>query len=120
MLKNQLNSFRYAFQGIARLVATQTNAKIHLVAAASAIGLGCWLHISTTEWCFVVIAISSVLAAEAFNTALEDLTDLVSPEQHPLAGHAKDLAAAAVLLTAMGAATVGALIFLPKLWELLV
>jgi len=57
-----------------------------------------------------------VLAAEAFNTALENLTDLVSPDHHPLAGKAKDLAAGAVLLTAMCTAIVGTIIFLPKGW----
>ncbi len=119
MLKKQLNSFRYAFAGIGRLVATQTNAKIHLAAALGAIASGLYFQISTTEWCLVVFAICTVLAAEAFNTSLEDLTDLVSPGTHPLAGHAKDLAAAAVLLTAIGAAIVGCLIFLPKFLNLL-
>ncbi len=118
MLKKHLNSFRYAFAGIGRLVKTQANAKIHLAAALGVLAAGLYFQISTTEWCLIIIAICTVLAAEAFNTSLEDLTDLVSPNPHPLAGHAKDLAAGAVLLTAIGAAIVGILVFLPKFLNL--
>ncbi|MBK8562959.1 MAG: diacylglycerol kinase family protein [Saprospiraceae bacterium] len=115
MLKKRLNSFRYAFAGIADLVASQPNAKLHLAAAAVAIGAGFYFKIDRMEWCLVAMAIASVLAAEAFNTAIEHLTDLASPDHHPLAGKAKDVAAAAVLLTAIGAAAVGCIVFLPKL-----
>jgi diacylglycerol kinase len=115
MLRKRLNSFRYAFAGLADLVASQPNAKLHLAAAAAATGAGFYFEIDRMEWCLVVFAITSVLAAEAFNTALEHLTDLVSPDHHPLAGKAKDVAAAAVLLTAIGAAAVGCIVFLPKL-----
>ncbi len=119
MLKKQINSFRFAFKGIGRLVKTQTNAKIHLASLVIVVAAGLYFKIPVTEWCLVAFAISSVLAAEAFNTAIEDLTDLASPEHHPLAGHAKDLAAGAVLLTAIGAAIVGCLIFAPKFLKLL-
>ncbi len=119
MLGKRLNSFRYAFAGLAEMLRSQANAKIHLTAAVIATAAGAFFGLSATEWCLVVFAIVSVLAAEAFNTALENLTDLVSPGRHPLAGKAKDLAAAAVLLTALGAAVVGAIIFLPKLMKLL-
>ncbi|MCC6726587.1 MAG: diacylglycerol kinase family protein [Saprospiraceae bacterium] len=119
MLKKRLNSFRFAFAGIGELVASQTNAKIHLVAATLAVVAGFLLQINRTEWCAIVFAIAMVLAAEAFNTALEHLTDLVSPQYHPLAGKAKDVAAGAVLLTAIGAAAVGLLIFLPKILAIL-
>lgn len=114
MLKKRLNSFRYALAGIAHLFRSQPNAKVHLAAAVGAVGAGFFFEISTTEWCLVVFAIAMVLVAEAFNTAIEELTDLASPDFHPLAGRAKDSAAGAVLLTAIGAAVVGALIFLPK------
>ncbi len=115
MLRKRLNSFRYAFAGLDDLVASQPNAKLHLAAAAAAIGAGFFFEIDRTEWCLVVFAIASVLAAEAFNTSLEHLTDLVSPDHHPLAGKAKDVAAAGVLLAAIGAAVVGGIVFLPKL-----
>lgn len=97
---------------------SQPNAKIHLVAAVGAVFAGWYFEISATEWCLVVYAIAVVLAAEAFNTAIEELTDLTSPDFHPLAGKAKDSAAGAVLLTAIGAAIVGAIIFFPKVAKL--
>lgn len=115
MLKKRLNSFRYAFAGIASLIGSQPNAKIHLAAALSAIAAGLYFDLSETEWCLVALSIAFVFAAEGFNTALEHLTDLVSPGHHPLAGKAKDVAAGAVLFAAIGAAAVGAVIFLPKI-----
>ncbi|HFA49070.1 MAG TPA: diacylglycerol kinase family protein [Bacteroidetes bacterium] len=119
MVKRLLNSFGFALAGIRRLFATQPNARVHLVVTVLVLAGGFYFKISTAEWCLSVVAIAAVLAAEAFNTALEDLTDLVSPDHHPLAGHAKDMAAGAVLLTAAGAAIVGLLIFLPKILNLL-
>lgn len=113
--KKRLLSFVYAFQGLRELLKSQPNATLHLVAASLAVGAGFYLGISRLEWMAVAGCIAAVLAAEAFNTALEYLTDLVSPGHHPLAGKAKDVAAAGVLLTALGAAVVGLLIFLPKL-----
>ena len=118
MLKKRLNSFRYAIAGIADMTRSQANVKIHLVATVLVIIAGCYFDLNHTEWCLVVLAIASVLAAEGFNTALEYLTDLVSPNHHPLAGKAKDVAAGAVLLAAIGAAAVGLLIFLPKIMAL--
>ena len=118
MLKKRLRSFKYAFQGVADLVSSQPNMRIHLLAAVLVVAAGWFFSVSTTEWIILIIAISLVLMAEAFNTALEYLTDLVSPDHHPLAGKVKDVAAAAVLLMAIGAATVGLIIFLPKLQAL--
>lgn len=115
-LCRRLQSFRYAFRGAADLFASQPNARIHLAAAAAAIGAGFWLKISPSEWLAVLVCIALVFSLEAANTAIEYLTDLVSPDFHPLAGKAKDAAAAAVLLAAIGAATVGAVIFLPKIF----
>lgn len=77
------------------------------------------LKISITEWCFVTLCITLVIMAEAFNTAIENLTDLVSPDFHPLAGKTKDLAAGAVLIFSIGAVIVGLLIFLPKITKLI-
>ncbi len=115
MLRQRIKSFGFAFRGIFDLFRTETNARIHAAAAVFTTAAGFYFSISVTEWCLCVFAISSVLAAEAMNTGLEHLTDLVSPEYHVLAGKAKDAAAAAVLLTAAGAAIVGVLIFLPKI-----
>ena len=117
MIRRRLLSFKYAFQGLAYLFRSQPHARFHALAATLVIGLGWWLRINRTEWCLLTLCIGSVLAAEAFNTALEELTNLVSPDYHELAGRAKDVAAAAVLLTAFAALIVGSLVFIPKLTD---
>lgn len=119
MIKARLKSFKYAFTGIAELF-TEPNARIHAVMAIISIIGGFFFSITTTEWCFVILSIAAVLSAEAFNSAIESLTDLVSPEYHKLAKKTKDLAAGAVLLMAIGAAIVGIIIFLPKVIQLFV
>ncbi len=118
MLKKRLDSFKYAFAGIRGLFKTEPNAIIHLIAAISAITLGFYFSISITEWCFVIFAIVLVFSAEAFNTAIEHLTNLVSPDYNKLAGKTKAAAAAAVLFAAIGSAIVGIIIFLPKILQL--
>ena len=79
------------------------------------VALGFALKLAAWEWCAVALSIASVWAAECFNTAMEGIVDLASPERRPLAGRIKDLAAGAVLAAAIGAAVVGAIIFAPKL-----
>ncbi len=113
-----IRSFRYALQGLADMFRTQPNARFHVVASVSVVTAGFWLEISRLEWLAVVLCLAFVLALEAVNTALEYLTDLVSPEYHQLAGKAKDAAAGAVLVAAIGAAVVGGVVFLPKVWAL--
>ena len=115
----RFRSVRYAFQGIATLFRTQPNAWIHLLATGLVITLGLSFGIKTWEWSVLALCITLVVAAEAFNTAIEFLTDLASSEIHPLAGKAKDTAAAAVLICALGAAVCGLLIFGPHFWALL-
>lgn len=119
MLRDRLNSFKYAFNGLRLLFQTQIHGKFHLFFAVFVLIAGVFFNISTTEWCFVVLSVTLVIAAEAFNTALEKLTDLVSPDYHELAGHAKDLAAGAVLMCALGSVVIGFIIFLPKLLDYL-
>jgi diacylglycerol kinase len=118
-LRNRLLSFKYAFQGIADLFRSQPNARIHLVATFVVVVAGFYFRLSNTEWIPIVLCFALVIALEAVNTALEYLTDLVSPQQHPLAGKAKDVAAAAVLIAAFGAVVVAALIFSPKIKAIL-
>jgi diacylglycerol kinase len=115
-VQKRMASFRYAMQGLYDMVRSQPNARIHLFVAVLAISLGFYCHISRMEWVALIICIALVLALEALNTALEYLTDLVSPDFHPLAGKVKDAAAAAVLLAAAGAVIVGLLIFIPHLF----
>lgn len=97
------------------LVATQPNARIHAVATVAVVAGGVGLEVGRHDWCWLAAAIAAVWTAEAFNTALEFLADEVSLEQRPGIGRAKDLAAAAVLCTCAGAATVGGLVLLPHL-----
>lgn len=83
------------------------------------LAVGVMLRITAIEWCVLTLAMASVWITETLNTAIEFLTDLVSPEFHPIAGQVKDLAAAAVLISAMGAAIVGVIVFLPRILQLL-
>jgi len=115
MLKKRLLSFKYAFTGLGDLIRRQPNARIHLLATLLVVGGGFWLDVQPAEWGLLALAITAVWTAEALNTALEYLTDLVSPDHHPLAGKAKDAAAAAVLLSAIGAVVIGLLVFSPYL-----
>jgi len=113
-LKQRLASFGHAFTGIIDVIQSQANSKLHLLGAFIAVLGGWYFAISTIEWCLIILCIASVLGAESMNTALEYLTDLVSPEFHPLAKKTKDAAAAGVLWIAIGAFLVGLVIFLPK------
>jgi len=115
ILKKRIDSFRFAFKGLADLFISQPNARIHGIVAVIALILGGILGLSKIEWCLIILSIFAVLSAEAFNTALEYLTDLVSPEYHILAGKTKDVAAAGVLLTAIGAFIIGVVIYAPKI-----
>jgi diacylglycerol kinase len=114
-LTKRLQSFGFAIKGLKTLFQTQANARIHAIAIVVVTALSFYFKLETWEWCSIVIAFVMVLSAEAVNTAIEFVVDLVSPQYHPLAGKAKDVAAAAVLITAMGAVVIGAIIFLPKI-----
>lgn len=111
-----LSAFGHAFAGLFHAVRTQRNIPIHLTIAAGVIALGLWLGLSRTEWAILALTIGSVLAAELLNSGLETVVDMVSPDYHPLAKQAKDVAAGAVLLAAMVAVVVGLLILGPPLW----
>lgn len=109
----RIKSFKYAFQGIWSLIKEEHNFRIHLVATALVTALGFYFQVSRAEWLWLVFAIGLVLSAEAFNSAIERLVDLQEPEQNPKAGKIKDMAAGAVLLSAIAAAIIGVLIFWP-------
>jgi diacylglycerol kinase len=107
--------FLFAFEGLITIFETQVNFRFHVVAAILVITMGYYYHISINEWLIIILCIGTVLMCEAFNTALEFLTDLASPAIHPLAKKAKDSAAAAVLIFAIVSVVVGIIIFLPKI-----
>lgn len=117
-IKQRLTSFLWALKGIKDLFSHHPNAQVHLLATLVVIPLSIFLQISTIEWCLIVFCIVLVIAMEAMNSSLEYLADKVSPEHNDLIGKSKDIAAAAVLITAIGAAIIGCLIFLPKLYVL--
>ena len=104
-------SFGYAIKGMVVALKEQQNLKIHGAAALIVIALGFCYTISVMEWCILLIMIALVIAAELINTAIENLTDLVTKEQNPLAGKVKDIAAAAVLVLSIVSVIVGILIF---------
>ena len=109
-------SFGYAFSGLWYVFCTQRNAKIHVVVACLVILVGGLLRLTGLQWAILAITIGLVLAAEIFNTAIEALVDLVSPDFHPLAKIAKDASAGAVLVLVVMGVTVGLLILGPPLW----
>ena len=114
-MKKTIRSFGYAVKGIIEMVFTQGNARIHLAALISAIAMGVLFDIHPAEWLWLCAAGGLVLMAEAFNTSIEYLCDIASPGYSEKAGKVKDLAAGAVLLSALTAAAIGAIIFIPKL-----
>ncbi len=109
------SSFRYAFSGLWWTLKTQRNMRIHLALGIVAGLLGIVLGLSSGEFAVLALTITVVMAAEMVNTVIEAAVDLASPEYHPLAKIAKDVAAGAVLLTAIGAVVVGLFLFLPHL-----
>lgn len=114
-LSKRIRSFKYAFNGIRLLITTEHNAWIHCFAAVAVVVAGCFAGLSAGEWIAVVFAIGLVLAAEAFNSSIETLADLVCPGYDEAIKRTKDLAAGAVLILAMAASVVGMIIFIPKL-----
>jgi diacylglycerol kinase (ATP) len=111
----RIRSFYHAFRGILHMVRCQHNAWIHAAATLVVLGAGFLLHISPSDWCWIVLAIAIVWTAEALNTAFEILADVASPEFHPLVRDAKDVAAGAVLLTAIAAVVIAAIVFWPHI-----
>lgn len=111
-------SFGYAWKGIRVVFSSEPNMQIHVGVAVLAIALGFIFKISSAEWIGIVICIGLVFSAEMFNTTLEFLVDKVSPQKDPIAGKIKDIAAGAVLITAIISVVVGVIIFLPKIFGL--
>lgn len=107
-------STRYAIRGL-RFLLEERNARMLLAGSVVAIAAGVYFRLAPLEWCAVVFAIALLWVAEGLNSALERLTDLVSPGYHPLAGKAKDIAAGAVMLALAAAVSIGVLIFGPRL-----
>ena len=117
MSRKFVRSFYFAFAGVWFLLRTQRNARVELAIGIMACALGGWLRISRVEWAVVVFTIALVLILEGLNTAVECAIDLASPNIHPLAKAAKDLAAGMVLIASIASVAVGFLILGPPLWQ---
>ncbi|MDT8308999.1 MAG: diacylglycerol kinase family protein [Bacteroidales bacterium] len=116
-ITQRLRSFKYAFKGLITMFSGEYNARIHLLAAAIVIAGGIVFSVSLFSWVLLVLAIGLVFIAELINTSLEHLADVVSPEKNEKIKKAKDLAAAAVLVSVIMAVVIGLVVFLPLLLE---
>ena len=114
-----VRSFKYAFIGIGHILKSERNARIHLLAAILVISLGLLLNLSAGELAAIFFAIMLVFLAEIINTAFEKTFDLIEPEHNGKIAIIKDMAAASVLITSIGAAIIGFVIFRPYVIELL-
>ena len=115
--KNLMQSFGYAFEGIGYALKTVNNLKIHLLFTLLVIVGGIFFELSPTEFYVCLIFVALVISLELINTAIEEVVDLASPEIHPIAKRSKDVAASAVLFSAVVSFIVGVSIFLPKIVE---
>ncbi len=111
----RVRSIRCAVAGVRVMIASQQNAWIHAAATLVVVAVSLAFGLTRAEWCWIILAVVSVWTAEALNTAFEFLTDVASPAFHPVAAKAKDVAAGAVLITALGSALIGILILGPHL-----
>lgn len=121
MGRNQRSGFwrslNQAWRGVLYTVRTQSHVQFHFVAGTSVLLLAWWSKVSRFEWLILILAIGSVIGAEVMNSAIEIVVDMVQPNFHPLAGMAKDVAAGAVLVTAIQAAVIGIIVFAPVLYR---
>jgi len=118
-LKSRLGSFKFAVHGLVSLIKNEHNSRIHLLVAFAAIIIGMILNLNQYEWALLIVVIGIVFISELLNSSIESLADHINPEWNELIRRAKDYSAAAVLISAVVAIAVGALIFLPKFFDLL-
>ena len=115
--KRLKKAFLHAFDGVKYVLLTEKNMVVHLVMAAIALLMSLVLRINTFEWIFILMAIFGVITLEFLNSAIERVVDLITNEYHPLAKQAKDIAAAAVLISSFLSVIIGCIIFIPKIIE---
>ena len=116
MNKNKfIRSFGFAIMGIIHAFRSQWNFRFHIYTSCVVIFSAILLQLTVLEWCIILLCLGSVIATELINTAIEINIDLTSPEFNKKAGHAKDVAAGAVLITSLIAAIIGLIIFIPKI-----
>lgn len=118
-IRRRLKSFGHAINGIVKTIINEPSFRIHLAVMLMVVVLSLFMGLSTMEWMLIIFCFGFVLSAEIFNSSIEGLTDMVSPGHNPKAGLVKDMAAGAVLVSAITAAIVGLIIFVPKLLKYL-
>ena len=107
------NSFKYAFNGIAKEMLSGASFRVMLVVFAAVVAAGFILGVTAAEWVVLILSCGIVLAAEMINTSIESVVDMITKDHDPAAEKAKDIAAGAVLVISLFAAIVGAIIFIP-------
>ena len=115
-MKKFIKSFKYAFEGILTGIKEEQNMKIHIIIMILVIIFGIMLKISTIEWIICIVLFGLVISMELINTAIENTVDLVTKEKNEQAKIAKDVAAGAVLVSAIASAIIGLIIFIPKIF----
>ena len=110
-MKSFFQSFYYAWNGLSKAVTEERNIRVQSVVAVLVIAAGFYFQVTLGEWCMLLLCIALVIGFELLNTALENLTDLVKPEHHPIAGKVKDIGAGAVLFVSILSAIIGLIIF---------
>ena len=115
-IKNRCESFKYAFEGLRDICKREHNAWVHICFTIIVLALSAWLQIDSVKFAFIIIVISLVWITEAFNTVLEIVIDIVSPQYTKAARRAKDIAAAAVLVASIGALICGVVLLGPPLF----
>lgn len=113
-----LISLSHAFRGLRSAFQSERNLRIHIVCLFAVMAAGMALQVSIGEWVALALVCGLVITSELINTAIETVVDLASPDRDPLAGRAKDVSAAAVLIAAIAAILVGLLIFTPPVLKL--
>lgn len=113
-ISKRIKSFSYAFNGLKALIKEEQNVWIHLLATIIVITLGWFFSISIFEWIAVIFAIGFVLVTEILNTAIENISDFISPEKNDSIKKIKDISAGAVLISAIVAFVIGLIVFVPK------
>lgn len=113
-VRNRIRSFGYAFSGVVAFLKSEPNGRIHAAATIVVIIAGCYFKLPVAEWCMLVLVMGLVWITEMLNTAIEKAMDHVAPERHERVKVVKDVAAGAVLVSAIVALVTGALVFVPK------
>ena len=117
-IRKRIQSFKFAFNGIGRMLKNEHNTWIHLFATVAVIGAGIWFNLSMPEWICITFAIGLVFIAEGFNTAIEHLANAITLEKNELIKKAKDIAAGSVLIAALVSVIIGLIIFIPHIVKL--